>query len=294
MSKKSNKNSGEKVTAENFEQPTVTVTETQEVRPLTQDEVIERLRGTHIHFLIPCYGGNISEGTFASFVRFTMLAMRYGIPFSLDTMVNESLIPRGRNNLIAKALANTAATHIMFIDADIRFEPEAILRLALHNVGVACGLYPMKGIPIKYVLNIVPGARRNGSLFEVSTSGTGFMMIKREIIEKLIEVMPERKYKDSLNLGAQYEKHMYALFDTMIDENGHYLSEDWTFCKFVREKLRVPVWIDTEIKLDHLGTYTFAGDIDHIKKLTDEWTKNDTIKSADDQLLAYDIVPKES
>ncbi len=103
MSKKSNKNSGEKVTAENFEQPTVTVTETQEVRPLTQDEVIERLRGTHIHFLIPCYGGNISEGTFASFVRFTMLAMRYGIPFSLDTMVNESLIPRGRNNLIAKA-----------------------------------------------------------------------------------------------------------------------------------------------------------------------------------------------
>jgi hypothetical protein len=263
-------------------------------RQLTQEEVIAYLQKTHIHFAIPCYGGQVNEGTFASMIRFTMLAMKHNIPFSLDTMVNESLIPRGRNNLVAKFLANPAATHLMWVDADIRFDPESILRLVLHNVGVACGLYPMKGIPIKYVLNIVPDARRNGSLFEVSTSGTGFMLIKREIIENLCKAMPELKYKDSLNLGPQYEPHMYALFDTMIDENGHYLSEDWTFCKRVREVLKTPIWVDTEIKLDHMGFYNFAGDVDQISKLVEQWTKNQDIKSADDQIKAYEIAPKES
>ena len=281
------------VNTEGVEPPKVEMIEqTTQRRQLTQEEVIQKLQSTHIHFLIPCYGGQISEGTFASFTRFTMLAMRHNIPFSLDTMVNESLITRGRNNLIAKALANPAATHIMFIDADIRFEPEAILKMVLADTGVVCGLYPMKGIPIKYVLNIIPGARRIDDLFEVSTAGTGFMLIKRDVIEKLIEKLPELKYKDSLNLGPQFEPNMYALFDTMIDENGHYLSEDWTFCKRVREVLRMPIWVDTSVKLDHLGAYNFQGDTGHIAKLVEQWTKTETIKSAEDQNKGYDVAQK--
>lgn len=273
--------------------PEIKVVKDETVKRPNQDEIIKKLQGSHVHFCIPCYGGQVTEGTFASFVRFTMMAMKYNIPFSLDTMVNESLIPRGRNNLVAKFLANPNATHLMWIDADIRFDPEVIARMVLHDVGVVCGLYPMKGIPIKYVLNIIPGARQFGDLFEVSTSGTGFMMIKREVIEKLIEKMPELKYKDSLNLGPQYEPHMYALFDTMIDENGHYLSEDWTFCKRVREVLKTPIWVDRSIKLDHMGAYNFQGDTGQIAKLIEEWTNAEVIKSAEDQNKAYEAVPKE-
>lgn len=261
-------------------------------KPLTPEEIqqktVDALRKTHIHFATPCYGGNIMEGCFGSYMRFAMMAMKYGINFSVDTMVNESLITRGRNNLVAKFLANEAATHLMWVDADIKWDAESILRMALYNAPVVCGLYPMKGMPIRYVLNSLPGGRRIGSLLEVSTSGTGFMLIKREVIEKLIEAMPETKYKDSLNLGAQYEPHMYALFDTMIDENGHYLSEDWTFCKLVREKLKMPIWVDTDIKLDHAGTYVFQGDTDVIKKLADEWTAN--LESNAEQLKAYDKI----
>lgn len=253
---------------------------------LTEAEAIERLQKMHIHFAMPCYGGNVSEGTFASFMNWTILAMRYNIAFSLDTMVNESLIPRGRNNLVAKFLANKQATHLMFIDADIKFNPESILRLALHDTTVACGLYPMKGLPIKYVLNIIPGARQLGSLYEVSTAGTGFMLINRKVIEELIEAMPELQYVDSLSLGEQYAPHMYALFDTMIDENKHYLSEDWTFCKRVREVIHRPIWIDTEVKLDHMGAYKFEGDTDHIKRLVDEWNKANADSNA--QNAAYE------
>jgi hypothetical protein len=250
-----------------------------------QKQAIERLQKLHIHFCTPCYGGNIMEPCFGSYMRFSMLAMKYGINFSVDTMVNESLITRGRNNLVAKFLANEKATHLMWIDADIKFDPEAILRMALYNAGVVCGLYPMKGLPIRYVLNSMPGGRKVGPLLEVSTAGTGFMLIKRETIIQLIDKMPELKYKDSLNLGAQFEPHMYALFDTMIDENGHYLSEDWTFCKRVREKLNIPIWVDTDIKLDHTGTYTFQGDTEIIKKLADEWLN---LQDNSKQIEAYE------
>lgn len=253
-----------------------------------QKQAIEKLQKVHIHFCTPMYGGMIMEPCFGSYMRFALLAMKHGINFSVDTMVNESLVTRGRNNLVAKFLANKAATHLMWVDADIKWDPEAVLRMALYDAGVVCGLYPMKGIPIRYVLNALPNGRRVGPLMEVSTSGTGFMLIKREVIEKLIAIMPETKYKDSLNLGPQYEPHMYALFDTMIDENGHYLSEDWTFCKRVREKLNIPIWVDTDIKLDHMGAYNFPGSVEEIKKLADEWTTN--MKSNEEQVQAYDKI----
>ena len=233
----------------------------------SQQEIIKKLQQSHVHFATPCYGGNIMEGCFSSYLRYSMLAIKHDIPFSLDTMVNESLVCRARNNLVAKFLANKNATHLMFVDADIAWDPEYVLRMVLHDKGVVCGAYPMKTEPIRYVINRLEGGQSADPLYEVSTAGTGFMLIKREIIESLIEKLPETKYRDNLNLGAQFEPHMYALFDTMIDENGNYLSEDWTFCKRVREILGKPIWIDAGINLDHLGTHRFRGDIESLSNI---------------------------
>lgn len=233
----------------------------------SQQRIVDILQKTHIHFCTPCYGGQILEGCFSSYLRFSILATKYGIPFSVDTLINESLVSRARNSLVAKFLANPSATHLMFVDADITFTPDDILRLVLHDKGVVCGAYPMKTTPIKYVMNIIENAAHEDPLYEVNTSGTGFMLIKREVIEHMIEKMPELKYKDSVGLGEQYEPHMYALFDTMIDEHQHYLSEDWTFCKRAREVCNTRIWVDTSIKLDHNGYYKFQGDTDEIKKL---------------------------
>ena len=258
---------------------------------MTQDSnqaVIEKLQSTHVHFATPCYGGNITEGCFSSYLRYSMLAMKHGIPFSLDTMVNESLVTRARNNLVAKFLTNPNATHLMFIDADIAWEPESVLRLVLHDKGIVCGAYPMKSEPIRYVLNILKSAQHHDPLYEVSTAGTGFMLIKREVIEGLIKAMPETKYRDSLNLGEKYEPYMYALFDTEIDENGHYLSEDWTFCKRVREQLKKPIWVDTGIKLDHLGIHRFRGDVDNLRNLVEYWVDNNL--SNTEQTESYDKI----
>ncbi len=215
----------------------------------------------HIHFGIPCYGGQITEPCFTSFLRFILMANKMGLQWSLDTMVNESLVTRARNNLMAKMMTNKAATHFMFIDADIRFQPESIFQMLAADKAVIGGLYPKKALPIQYVINVKPGTTIENDIFPVDTMGTGFMMFKRHVYEELCAAYPECKYVDDVGLGKQFEPFMYSIFDTEIDEAGHYLSEDWTFCRRWA-KQGGQIFAHSKVLLNHSGHYEFAGDLD--------------------------------
>jgi hypothetical protein len=221
-------------------------------------------RKIHLHIGIPCYGGMVSEPTMTSLIRFILLAQQAGLNWSLDTMVNESLITRGRNNLMAKMMTNTAATHFMFIDADIRFQPDSILSMLAYDKEVIGGLYPKKALPVNYVINLKPETKIQGDIFTVDTMGTGFLLFKRNVYEKLIAAHPECKYVDDVGLGKQFEPMMYSIFDCKIDEKGHYLSEDWLFCRRWQE-LGGEIWAHSKVLLNHVGHYEYAGDLDKLK-----------------------------
>jgi hypothetical protein len=214
----------------------------------------------HLHIGIPCYGGMVSEPTMTSFLRFVLMAQQAGLNWSLDTMVNESLVTRARNNLMAKMMTNQQATHFMFIDADIRFQPESIFQMIAHDKDVIGGLYPKKALPINYVINLKPTVTVQGDIYTVDTMGTGFLLFKRHVYEKLIAAHPECKYVDDIGLGKQYEPMMYAIFDVQIDERGHYLSEDWLFCRRW-QKIGGEIWAHSKTLLNHVGHYEFQGDI---------------------------------
>jgi len=217
----------------------------------------------HLHIGIPCYGGMVSEPTMTSFLRFTLLASQAKLNWSLDTMVNESLVTRARNNLMAKMMSNKEATHFMFIDADIRFQPESILQMLAYDKEVIGGLYPKKALPVNYVINLKPQTKIQGDIFTVDTMGTGFLLFKRNVYEQLIAAHPECKYVDDVGLGKQYEPMMYSIFDCKIDERGHYLSEDWLFCRRWQE-LGGEIWAHSKVLLNHVGHYEYAGDLDKI------------------------------
>ena len=229
---------------------------------------LDFLRKQHIHFCLPMYGGQCNEATFISMIKFVIIAQKIGMNYSIDTMVNESLIPRGRNNLVSKMLFNKDATHLFFIDVDLGFDAEAVLRMICHNQDVVGAVYPMKRLPVKYVINTVPSPLYDADrgLVEVSTLGTGFMCVKREVLEKMIENHPELKYNDNVGIGKQYEPFMYGLFDTMIDEHKNYLSEDWTFC-YLWRKMGGHIFADTKVKLNHTGYHTYEGDPVELEKV---------------------------
>ena len=222
---------------------------------------------THLHIGIPCYGGMMSEPTVTSLLKFVLMASRAGLNWSLDTMVNESLITRGRNNLMAKMMTNTVATHFMFIDADIRFEAESIFQMLAYEKEVIGGLYPKKSIPTNYVINLLPQTKIQGDVFTVDTMGTGFLIFRRDVYEKLCAAHPETKYVDDVGLGKQYEPTMFAIFDTEIDEKGHYLSEDWLFCRRW-QKIGGEIWAHSKTLLNHIGHYEFRGSLDQMPDFT--------------------------
>ena len=255
---------------------------------------IEVLRNKHIFIATPCYGGQIGEPYFRSMMRLAILCNKYDIQFTVSTLANESLITRGRNTLVSFFMEHPDATHLFFIDADIEFDPNDLLRMVAYDRPITVGAYPKKAInwqsiieaarrnedettetieghSSNYVVNFELTQDENGNplnqiqirdnLIKLKDAGTGFMCIQRDVIQKMFDAHPELKYANDINVDQKFEKHMYALFDTMIDpESRRYLSEDYTFCR-LWQQMGGEVFLDPRTGLNHVGHYTFRGNI---------------------------------
>lgn len=215
------------------------------------------LKTTKCHIAMPCYGGMLTESTFMSFIRFSNTARELGINWTLETLVNESLISRARNTLVAKFLHRKDASHLMFIDADIGWDSWHLLLLLSRNKDVIGGLYPMKSMPVQWVVNSFPGAETDTEgLQEVSKTGTGFMLIKKEVFHKLDEHPAVKPYKNDTGLNAMYDQYLRTYFDTAV-KNDRYYSEDWNFCENYRD-IGGKIYVDKRILLKHTGSYVYS------------------------------------
>jgi hypothetical protein len=236
---------------------TVNQAETKEV-PAGQVQVnVDFLRTTKVHISMPCYGGMLTESTFMSFIKWANTARQLGIDWTLETMVNESLISRARNTLTAKFLDMPEATHLFFVDADIGWEPWHLLVLLNRDKDVIAGLYPMKTMPIKWVVNGFDGAETGpDGLQEVSKAGTGFLLMKKHVFEKLNKHPAVKQYKNDIGLDPKYDQYLKTYFDTAVRQNRYY-SEDWTFCENWRD-LGGKIYVDKRVLLRHSGSYVFC------------------------------------
>ena len=227
-------------------------------------------------------------------MRFAILCNKYDIKYTISTLANESLITRGRNTLTSFFMENSEATHLFFIDADIEFNPEDILRMVAYDKPIVVGAYPKKAInwhsimeatrndpaetpdtieghSSNYVVNFdfvkdadgnkTPQVQIVENLVKLKDAGTGFMCIQKEVIQQMFDWYPETKYVNDINVDQKFEPFMYALFDCIIDpESRRYLSEDYTFCRRWQEK-GGDVFLDPRTALNHVGHYTFRGNI---------------------------------
>ena len=217
---------------------------------------IDYLKTTRVHIAMPCYGGMLTESTFMSFIKWANTARQLGIDWTLETMTNESLISRARNTLTAKFLSSPESTHLFFVDADIGWEPWHLLVMLNRDVDVIGGLYPMKSLPVKWCVNGFEGAKEGpDGLQEVTKTGTGFLLMKRHVFEKLNAHPAVKPFNSDIGLPPELNVHMKTYFDTAVRENRYY-SEDWTFCENWRD-LGGEIWVDKRVLLRHTGTYVF-------------------------------------
>jgi len=236
-----------------------------------------------IFIATPMYGG-MCTGTYALNLTTTPSVLNQnGIGMTFSLMLNESLITRARNRF-AHDFLQSDATHLMFIDADISWQPYDIVEMVRADVDVICGIYPKKeinwhdvhaavlrGVPAEelhnytgsFVVNTIDSKDATGRIdqpIEIGKGGTGFMLIKREVIEKVSEVAP--KYSNDMftvvnpkDVGTQIAN----IFDTSISpDDNRYLSEDYHFCDLARSN-GFRIWAAPWAQLTHTGTYIFSG-----------------------------------
>lgn len=254
---------------------------------------IDELRTKKLFVATPMYGGQCAGMYTKSIADLSALCAKYGIPLQLYYLFNESLITRARNYCVDE-FVRSEATHLMFIDSDIGFNPQDVIAmLALMKddapYDVLGGPYPKKCISwekIKqavdkgvadedpnalekyvgdYVFNPKSGQKeiQLGEPVEVLELGTGFMMIRRNVFEKYKAAYPELSYKPDHVRTEHFDgsREIHAYFDCIIDpESKRYLSEDYNFCYHVT-KMGGRNYLCPWMKLNHVGSYIFGGSL---------------------------------
>jgi hypothetical protein len=242
----------------------------------------------HIHLVVatPCFGGQVSS-IYASSIFALQRALRStsNVDLKIHLRDGDALITRARANLVTLFLDDPAATHLLFVDADIGFAPEQVFRLIESGADVVAGCYPIKRVnwdkakralvanrpnlpaaSLDYVLEIEDPDRVvvvNG-FARVRYAGTGFLMIRRHVLEKMCahpDYAPLKfLHEHSLDALAG-SPNRFALFECMIDPaTGTYLSEDFAFCKRWTD-IGGEIWADLDSRLDHVGASVFRGDM---------------------------------
>jgi hypothetical protein len=230
----------------------------------------------------PCFGGQISVLYAASLLKLQKLVRSY-TDFNLKILFKDgdALITRARASLVAQFLDDPSATHLLFIDADIGFEPQQVLRLIECGADMCAAVYPIKRIDWDKVKETIAADRPNPTaafnyVFEVDDpnavtesvgfvkvcyAGSGFLMIRREAMERMCAHYPKLRFKRDHSLDASTASdNRFALFECMIADDGTYLSEDFAFCKRWTD-VGGEIWADLDSKLAHVGPMTFCGDL---------------------------------
>lgn len=214
---------------------------------------------------LPCYGGQMFETTYLALRDAEQRFRDMGIGFNVCTIRNESLIQRARNTIAAIFLHSTC-DRLVFVDADIGFDGRALLRLLAHDRDVIGGVYRKKSLETQSFA--VTYAERDGMARRDPETGavecvhlaTGFLAIKRHVLERMIEAFPRSRYRaPQWNGEADRPQWHHNLFDCWIDPTTEdLLSEDYAFCARWRA-MGGEVWADPYIKLQHHGTACFVG-----------------------------------
>lgn len=205
---------------------------------------VEELRKNKLFCATPMYGGMAHGMYIKSCLDLQALCGQYGIEVRFSFIFNESLITRARNYLVDEFLRAEGFTHLLFIDADIHFDPKDVIACLALDKDVIGGPYPKKSIKwgsvkeaVKrhpdieiseleklagdFVFNPAPGTEKFSVAepIEVLEIGTGFMMVKRHVFDRFREAYPEFSYRPDHVGQANFDgtRYIHAYFDTVID-----------------------------------------------------------------------------
>ena len=245
---------------------------------LAIDTEAMRRDGVKLFTATPCYGDlkvyyKSSLGALENQLR------ARGIPMREYYQVGNSNVGLARAVCCQQFLASDF-THLLFIDSDIEFDWQDVVRMLATGVEVVGATYPKKRIRWERVVEAakrgefdqlegagvelthidLPGGERRGHLKEVAGLPGGFLMIARETFDKILAARPDIVFE----LSAGGEKA--ADYFPMMRVDGSYRGEDYGFCDLCRQA-GVKLWMDCAARVIHHGNYGYSATPAQLERL---------------------------
>lgn len=226
------------------------------------------LGGLHLAICIPAYDGKIPTDQMVSLINTMTLARAHGVIVSLELRVGSALIEKARAELLNKVLFHSEATHLLMLDSDIAWEPEAVIRLLSFctTLDAVCGPYQTKeeDPDFHYALEASPDGRvvQNAyGLLKLKTAPLGFNCFRADALRRMCEDYGKDLYFIPKR-GEFKDTPIVSLFSTELapDDDGiqRYWGEDIAFYRRLA-KSGIDAWLDPTIKLKHIGSKVYSG-----------------------------------
>jgi choline kinase len=211
---------------------------------------------TNILLATPAYGGNVCARYTESLVQTCELLKSMNIKYTLK-FINNQLVTRARNMLCHLFMKDERFTHMMFLDADVVWNPVDIVKLITHEKECVIGVYPNKMYYwendklILYSSSKLLPHKRSGELIEVERAATGFMLLTKPALKRIEKDIDTFK----LPSGPDIET-LYNYFDCNVVDHD-YLTEDYYF-SYLFLKNGGKIYADTSITLLHIGNHEYG------------------------------------
>ena len=206
----------------------------------------------------PVYERSLTLDYHTSLIETVAVCYREGISI-YPNYVSSPLVGQARNILAARFMA-TDCTHMLFIDSDIGWKPESLMRL-LYAMRVADDIealavcYPMKTLPLQFPvwLEHPPVQHPLVPVVEASHVPTGFLMLRRSAFDRFAAAYQDLR----CTFEAAGLPEQWSYFNCSV-EDGKFYSEDYGFSRAFR-RCGGRLWVDPEPTLKHVGNHDFVG-----------------------------------
>ena len=214
-----------------------------------------------VYIAMPCYD-SVKINTMLSVIKLVEQFRYSGVKMGINTM-KSPLIHQARNYLTSVFLT-TEYQYLLFIDSDVEFEPEAVLRMLVAKKDIICTPYRVKSEQLdKHIYTVEFKDPKNipflpGGLVELEAGPTGLMLIDRRVFEKIIKNRPDLKIKNKATPSADKSLEFYYNFFDFGFDNHYATGEDISFCKLAKEN-DFKIYANTESTTKHHGSYAWEG-----------------------------------
>ena len=214
-----------------------------------------------VFIAMPCYD-SVKINTMLSVVKLIQQLGKSGIEVGIHTM-KSPLIHQARNYLTSVFLT-TEYQYMLFVDSDVEFEPETVVRMLVAKKRIICTPYRVKSPDItKHVYTVEFKDPKNilvlaEGLVEIEAGPTGLMLIERTVFERIIKNHPELKIKNKATPTADKSHEFYHNFFDFSFKEGYSMGEDVSFCRLARDN-DFKIYANIESSTSHHGAYAWKG-----------------------------------